>query len=769
MQGSATFLHLADMHLTQVGQTMERNDAKVQLQGVSEETKEQALDLTFEKLAERLWREQNQLSGVLFTGDAQDRGAPGGHDQLFALLMKHFARLGISPQKIVVTPGNHDVVKNSEPGSEERYKAFIDVWRAKNCVTPWLDGIDSSPADPKQHSLVADDNLWAVFPLNSSNWAQSKFALPEGVDRQFNDVAKKLKELAPAAVAAEIEAIFKDSVGPMLQSLTQVDVARLSGQQLSQIRPVIEAAGAEGRRPLRLILMHHHLSAPSIAEEIRPFSEISNLSYIRQFLREIKADVVLHGHKHVEALMYDYIYDPKLGPDAPPHRLMTISGGTFETKESLSRTGGSAIRLVRLTGLPGAPQVEVERIPLAVPALDLSPGSIVRGRLWRTNEPMLGGPIVIHGNDIDEVYARAVQAASEEAKASMLIVHLDQADDPAQEGVERPLPFPADYPEIDLTQPENTQVLVQDLVSWWQLPRSRLEERIPYIHGTRLRRFGGQIDQISRLAQLLKENKTTSRGVATLIDPARDFTLDGKGEDFASFCLVQFRRRSDPESGEVLDCTAYYRAQEFQYWWPINVAELRSVQREIASKISCRPGRITTITADARAVMTRSPSQVAVPVIDRWLDQAPEKLARLSQMLVDKSKADNAEIAKDWRAFLISQERAASDFNPEGTAVAVDGLNLLASFVEQLSGSEGNVSLPRALRRLAKANQRYEKAGRSPAAFDEWSDDVREYIQELRQATEHVVAVGEPAPIRTLAGEELVSALASSAAESTEG
>lgn len=69
----------------------------------------------------------------------------------------------------------------------------------------------------------------------------------------------------------------------------------------------------------------------------------------------------------------------------------------------------------------------------------------------------------------------------------------------------------------------------------------------------------------------------------------------------------------------------YYRAQEFARWWPINVAELRTLQLAVVrgSRMTC--GRITTITAEARS-SGKSPTQEAMPVIDRWLGQYPERL-----------------------------------------------------------------------------------------------------------------------------------------------
>lgn len=57
------------------------------------------------------------LSGVLFCGDAQNKGLPGGHDQLLKMLTERFELVGVTPANIVATPGNHDVPKGSLPSS----------------------------------------------------------------------------------------------------------------------------------------------------------------------------------------------------------------------------------------------------------------------------------------------------------------------------------------------------------------------------------------------------------------------------------------------------------------------------------------------------------------------------------------------------------------------------------------------------------------------------------------------------------------------------
>jgi thymidylate synthase len=133
----------------------------------------------------------------------------------------------------------------------------------------------------------------------------------------------------------------------------------------------------------------------------------------------------------------------------------------------------------------------------------------------------------------------------------MLIVHLDL---PASAGAE--LPLPSTYPLPEPMEDADRRRWLSELVAWWQLERSGLEHRMPFVHGSRLRRYGGKINQIERIIKLLRE-KPSTRALAVLVDPFRDFTEDGQNEEFASFCLVEFKRRDVSGSQHFIDAIAF--------------------------------------------------------------------------------------------------------------------------------------------------------------------------------------------------------------------
>ncbi len=715
MPNSATFLHLTDVHFALSGVPFERDDHKVDIPAIEQETRESALELMCSRLAERLKRSGPKLDGVLFSGDAQDRGRPGGHQFLFDLLLRHFGPLGVTPTNIVAIPGNHDVPRDSPPSSKARYEAFSEVWRNAGCVTPWLDGVDAAGNDGGPHRLVGGDGLWAIFPINTSNWSHVTRILPEPLASVWADLP---------ALAASGDAARADKLRAQLDDLARYDMARVSGKQLEILRELIETTPQPSAgRQLRIALLHHHLRAPSLREELKPFADVSNLEQVRAFLRDRGIAIVLHGHKHEHSAQFEHIYNQEGDQD---HRTLVISGATFEPgRES------DAARLITITGMPNSPAVTIE--PIAIPRAGVDsrdPPPIAR-RIWST-DVVPGAPVLIQGSDLDEVYDRVCEAAANDAANGTLIVHLDL---PA--GLNDELPLPSNYPLPEPMEGPERRRWLKELVSWWQLERSGLEHRMPFVHGTRLRRYGGKINQVDRVIKLLK-TKASTRALAVLIDPFRDFTPDGVDEEFASFCLVEFKRRELGGAQRAVDVIAFYRAQEFARWWPINIAEMRHLQWEICAALGFLPGRITTIAADART-HSRSPTQVAMPIIDRWLDQAPERLHLLANALVHGSVREGAQrdAVRGWERALTDLEATATEYNPDGLPIAIEGLKLLASYLEVVD-EEGDTTLQkfvRVLRRLARDNESFEDGARSKAEFDRWAESALEAVSELRALT----------------------------------
>jgi 3',5'-cyclic AMP phosphodiesterase CpdA len=723
MANRARLLHITDTHLKAAGTPFRQDDIKTKLPGIEHPTREEALEHTLERVAEWLRSTHRALDAVIFSGDAQIGGKPGGHQILFDMLLHHFSDLGISARNIVAVPGNHDVPRGSPPDSSQRYEAFLNVWRTRGCITPWIEGIDSSDADWRNHILMPTHREWAVIAINSSNWSHVD-ALPVEL--------RDIWDLIPDRFAAG-NTKLATTLREQLDALSRYDLARVSGDQLRVLKRLIAVLpqpdfGAQ----LRIATLHHHLRAPSIREEVKPFADVTNLEQVRVFLQQQQISVVLHGHKHETKLQFDYV---DLGANAKPHPILLVAGGTFEEgRES------DAMRVLEFAGLPWAPSIDATVFPLARKGLDSDPKQLEMLRLWDPLKALTDAPFVIQGDCLDEVYARVCLVAQNEALRKILVVHLDLPD---SSSIGR---LPADYPTPYKTESEKRQWL-GDLVKWWQLPNSQMDERVHYIHGNRLRKFSGDIDQVKRVGLLLKKKKT-SRAIAILIDPNRDFhdvdQVRHSGEvaaerEFASFCLVQFVRRDAADGQRFVDCVAFYRAQEMVRWWPINVAELLYLQEEVGGHFAAKPGRITTITSDARAT-ARTPTHVAMPVIDRWLDQAPEKLYVLAVALTRGSlqHAFERSVAEQWMNALDELRLSARQQDSDGGAVvAIDGPKLLAKFLEANGVSPLIKTLANDLRELAErgGDARRLQAGSVRKA---WGEGMERLLQRITESCKSI-------------------------------
>ena len=142
-----------------------------------------------------------------------------------------------------------------DPGTPQRYKDFCTAWRDRGCVVPWLDGVDEADS-AAPHVLVDAKSRWAIFPINSSNWCHAAAILPE----PLATVWSTLPQLA-AGSDKEMEADLRKQ----LDALARYDMARVSEQQLEQVRRLVEATRPpDHEHQLRIAVLHHHLRAPSL-------------------------------------------------------------------------------------------------------------------------------------------------------------------------------------------------------------------------------------------------------------------------------------------------------------------------------------------------------------------------------------------------------------------------------------------------------------------------------------------------------------------------
>lgn len=693
-----TFLHVTDCHLTK-SENVETIDKKIDGGGMPFPLRSEMLRKTLASLAEELGGKGENLDAVLFSGDGTLRGDQDGQIILRDILLTELASVGITRANIVATPGNHDIVARSEPSESARYRLFQNAWLdSESVVVPFLDGVHKSE-NPifSEHVLKDAEGAWAIFPINTANWSQ--LSIPDKEDS------------AVALLRKHIGASGEPTLSEALERLCTYDVARISDDQLCVLKKMVAQAG---KVCLRIAVLHHHLLPVASREEFKPFADITNLGQIRQVLRELGFHIVVHGHKHVTAAYYDHIY-PDNSESALAHRILTVSGGTF------GPTGlhpDNPLRLIEVEGIPNAPVCRIRNVSSVAAGRELKTADSQDYRLWEDDQDA-SGTSTIYGKSIDDVYARAIQLVKRSPDRSIICT----IDFPGNEET----PFPLAYPYGDNL--DERKEWFEETVRWWQLPASRIEARIPYIHGSRLKRFGGGIDQVDRVVELLKAQKSTSseqatsKAIAFVVDPARDFS----GKPFASFCFVQFCIRPDNR----LDCIGYYRAQEFNYWWPVNVAELRHLQLEVSGKVPVSPGKITTITPYPRlSEGVRHPAKVAVPLIDQWVDNHPVRIAQIALALTNKASASSKEGRRYWTRCLEDLAQAATDYHEDGVQVSIEGLELLKDWLAAAGESQGII---KQIDDLLAANRSLMGSSNKKEDFDRWKKQVNLILGSLRR------------------------------------
>lgn len=715
----ATLLHLSDLHLGDEDYPTFA-DYKVEVIAPGARLgRSTVLASTLRALGEALVREGVPLDAIVISGDVTYQGQPSG----FARLPQMLANLGAAlpdPSRILVVPGNHDVKWGSQPGSFERYSAFIAGVRNLGYITPMLEGIDIDDegrrlAEAKSPLLTASDNTFVLVGLNSSDHCGVHARIDAGLARAIADV-----EADPANTAAQ-------AVLQAWRSSNQYDVARVNPAQRIAVSQVLGEAAGGTDWPVRIAVLHHQLLPVSLEEEVKPFEAIVNLAQVRDWLAHNAFEMVLHGHKHGAATYEDRF-----------HTLSDSSSGLHRTLVSSVGTVGQGQRMANVIG----------RL-VTVPPSYASIGKI----LVKDVASVSAGGSMSYSNLVSSEYRARIDSATNGhlvEGASALQVH-EQLLDLTDHGRDLPRPLvcrvtaptgaqkpPASYRSLR-SVPEG-EAWFDDLVRLWQ-------SRIPltamaFNHGERIFALNGDTDQFELALAALVAKEGSSRAVISVFNPGKDNPAIGS-QDFPSFCLVHlFIVKRE------LRVVAYFRKQEMRYWWAVNLAELARLQQEAVNRLNEEvgnelvPGEITTITAVPTS--GRQIPRVAIPLMDRWVDDDPARLLRMALLPYQPAMAEGPAAMTDWETLsneVLVPETTAAD----GSPVPVLGLTRIRENLVALKSSFGEVPLAKKLERALAAseayNGMYREAARSQGGEDQHRarvnaghEQIVECLDELRSA-----------------------------------
>jgi 3',5'-cyclic AMP phosphodiesterase CpdA len=700
-------LHLSDLHLGNAPAEDVLGDYKIEaIKEADRISRVRLLRNTLKALTAWLTENNTELDGVIVTGDVTTRGAPAGFHQLPGLL----GALGPTlpePRHIVVVPGNHDVTWGTEPGSEERYRAFIEGVRAAGYITPLLDGIDYIGDDP-----TADANPlftgsdFIVAAVNSADMC--------GVIEPFQgDAAAEFERLiAVGGLSEELQA--------QIHRVRTYDMPRIDHRQMAALAGLIDHVDTG---LVRIVALHHHLMPVREEEEVKPFEAIVNLGAFNAFLGESGIDVVVHGHKHVPQVQTLAL----TGPDAERRFAVISSCGTIG---GTLGTGHEIAKLIKIdSSLPTLRRVEI----LTVPAVGA--GSKLRRKIsclydqptWRASGVT---PItVISGASATNVHEQLLEMSREAQRIPMhdVVCVVDQGPT----ALDPPTTFR--WPGHD---PTPLPDWFNDIITWWQDP-TRADGK-PFTHGQRLRDWSGDqnCDQLSAIADILARDTGTSRGIAVLLNPNTD-KINNKAVDFPSFSLLHIWI-----ADRALHCSAFFRKQEMTFWWPVNAGELARIQAEVARRLRLTHEHITAgaiRTYASEAVFSDRLPKVDVPRIDRQFWRDPAALRVLAVAMADNTMPGRSDDITALLSFMDDWAPVAGAPPTDGAAVPVRGLGAVAEMLEALVDRYPRSpvrEVSEVLRDMEEANKAYVKdlnTGDPFAAYRQWLSRQQPKLARLRE------------------------------------
>jgi 3',5'-cyclic AMP phosphodiesterase CpdA len=671
----AWLLHASDPHLGDVSPGQLLDDEKEVYEDQPDlETTQRVFKRTLRALA-RFVETNGRPDVVVVSGDLAYKADPSGFTAFVDLLRERSDILPADRSQIVVVPGNHDVVWEEAPGTLPRYERFLGATRGEGCSTPLLDGVDFDAttgallpeAELHSHLVITDELL--VVPLNSSNYCGMSTA-PRGA-----------MSLDAWEEALEPTGDARDGLIKELKRLRRHDIARISRSQIDALGRYFDGHGlprdrSAGEERTRIAVLHHQLLPVSTREERKPFESLANLGLVRETLREYEFDLVLHGHKHESNMYWDLVAPAGGGVALPTRRILVISSpGHFDVNTPV-------MRAVQIEGSPAARNARVTTFEGAGPHRQHAAndgGQVVP--LWSPDE-RAERETLVRGPTAHACYSRLRSLSSLRGGAELRNI-VCRVEDPQDAQL-----LPPDYPDVAFDDP---QAWFDSLVGWWQRDRSELVARglIAFNHGERIRRRWG--DQIERAVRILNERDESSRALVQLVTPRetgryKDDERDLYRGSFPAFVLAELSV-TKRDGDRFLDCFGYFRKQEMQYWWPVNLAELARLQDDVRRDIrpEAKTGRI--VTFSAIAVWKDALPRVAVPLVDLLVEE-PERLFGMAAALAFPDNAPGDAVT-DWRQVL----RDLSGTGRAGPPKVSAGLDILHANVERLAAASSSTEL----------------------------------------------------------------------------
>ncbi|HEX8105452.1 MAG TPA: metallophosphoesterase [Solirubrobacteraceae bacterium] len=474
----------------------------------------------------------------------------------------------VTPDRIIAVPGNHDVDRASDPGTPGKYELFLKHTREQDMRTPFCDGVDKLDDANAQPILDLEDCL--VAAVNSANWCGVKVE-STGTDHRY-------------------------------------DAARVSETQLDWLTDQLRDHEADGK--VRLAVLHHHLLPVTEDEETKPYESFTNLARLRAWLSHHRFHGVLHGHKHRSVLTWDHVHAFE-DHEAPATPILVVSAPTPTT------WGAPVCRIVRIGEQTGrelvrhAPRLEIDTVDAERKERLIIP----RTAAVNLHEPITAPPgfVAIDCETADAAYERLVAQLDRRPGRLLNVTCVVRQPESAER-------IPTNFAG-KLDDPEGW---FKDAVKWWQKRSPSLVAHggAPFNHGERLLATGVRESELDEAGALLGSTKAV-----VFLTSNRELRSVNQSP---AFIAVQLVKATDAE-GDRLDCIGYFRKQDLTLWWPVNVGELRAIQKHVLDRGTdgpVRAGHLVTIATEA--IHDFVMPELSGTKVDRFVDLRPEVLMEMA-------------------------------------------------------------------------------------------------------------------------------------------
>jgi 3',5'-cyclic AMP phosphodiesterase CpdA len=669
-------LHVSDLHYDSEEKTMGKIDAKVDINIRSSQEEE-----FFDNLNKYLSKTNDKVDLFVISGDIINGGDRNAQKMFSKKFMETIKKLGYDEKNIMIVPGNHDIKKGSAISSSDRYNEFLDSW--KGCKLPYLDGVY------KNVDIVCDTKESIMFiPLNTSNWSQVKI-----------NVSKKIQ--------SHLEALEDQNLKKEFERQFTYDAAYVSSEQINEIeKKIVDIKNHE--LYTKVLVQHHHLVNVDDAIEVKEMGDILNSNDLKEFIKKFNIKILLHGHKHVGKTFYEY-----LNKNNKPYKLL-ISSAPNLNKNSFFQI------------------LNLKKSNISISEFDRT-GNLSGDNIFRINDTTeTDNTIVLEDDNITELYNKVISISNDkENQNKQLICNLDLKKNDNEQ-----FPIPEMYPE-DKKQQEHYEKEIKKHVEWWQQD-STIFDDIGELHGPRLKRYNGYIDQLNYISKQLNSDINTSKTIAILIEPIKDFHDDIK---YPSFISCQFIVR-DKNNKKYLDIVANFRKQEMRYWWALNIAELFKLLLDMKNKIdsSISLGKIVTISNKFTFAEEKAFGRSYVSSIDYYIDMDPAYLMHQAHSImcnnnfhVSSDKLEDTPFIKLLdEIFHDFHEFAESKNNKDGNAKPRIGIVKFAEFVKKAKNNECSIQ-----NNFHESLERLGEIAENSDFINKFEQSLKSFKKELDKTMQH--------------------------------